>query len=132
MAEVVGAGSFARGSPTEVRWEALLQSGSRTGVEFAAAWAGLKEAGEAAARWVVEAPASPEVPYSLQVGAEGAGRGCVSGATRKVVTDELEEVQGKERRDRALQHRMGQYVFLKAKTIPKSPLLFAALFVENE
>jgi hypothetical protein len=94
LAAAVGANNFDAGRK-EVRWQTLIGSGCQTGQEFAAAWTSLQEAGEAAARWVVEPPESPQVPKSLQVGAVGAGGGCMSGATRKVVTDELEELQGK-------------------------------------
>ena len=61
----------------------LLQSGSRTGREFSAAWTKLQTEATECCHYLGEV-----LEGVLAMGAEGVGDGCVSGATRKLVVEQ--------------------------------------------
>ena len=67
LATLVGCDSF-KPERHAVRWQVLLDSGCRTGQEFAEAWGGLQREAQSAAAWLGE-----KVEDSLSVPAAGAG-----------------------------------------------------------
>ena len=81
---------FGRGMPANTRWEVLVSSGTRLGQEYRDAWEALKQDAEQCAEWVDE-----ELDGGLAVPVRGAGMGCITGATRKVVVEQMEKLWGK-------------------------------------
>lgn len=67
------------------RWRPLLESGLRTGEELRQAWATLQQRAQHMVDYLGE-----ELTGALEVGVEGAGMGCTTGATRMAVTSQLE------------------------------------------
>ena len=81
---------FGRGMPADTRWEVLISSGCRLGQEFREAWEVLRMEAVQCAEWLGE-----ELDGCLAQPVSGAGMGCVSGATRKLVVEQLEKMWGK-------------------------------------
>ena len=81
---------FGRGMPADTRWEVMISSGCRLGQEFREAWEVLKREASQCAEWLDE-----ELDGALAQPVRGAGIGCVTGATRKLVVEQLEKMWGK-------------------------------------
>ena len=76
----------------KLRWNlkllrVLVSSGTRLGQEYREAWEALKQDAEQCAEWVGE-----ELEGGLAVPVRGAGVGCTTGATRKVVVEQMEKL----------------------------------------
>ena len=71
------------------RWETLLQSGSRTGMEFAEAWSTLRQEAQKCSVYLGQ-----DITGSLAIEAESAGQGATDGSTRRKITAEREELRG--------------------------------------
>ena len=87
VADVVGEGQ----GHIEVgrRWEPLLQSGCRTGIEFSQAWTTLQLEATQCANYLGQ-----ELVGALAVAVEGAGDESVDGSTRKKIVQQREELRG--------------------------------------
>jgi len=85
LQEVIGDG---QGS-TSTRWQALIQSGCRTGKELVSAWSLLQEEARQCAAYLGE-----ELKAPLSSPVEGAGDGSKNGSTRKKVVQQREELRG--------------------------------------
>ena len=81
---------FGQGMPSDTRWQVLISSGTRLGLEYREAWEALKLDAEQCAEWVGD-----ELEGGLAVPVSGAGMGCNTGATRKVVMEQMEKLWGK-------------------------------------
>jgi hypothetical protein len=81
---------FGRGMPADTRWEVMISSGCRLGQEFSEAWGALRVEAAQCAEWLDE-----ELDGALAQPVRGAGMGCVTGATRKLVVVQLEKLWGK-------------------------------------
>ena len=78
---------FGRGMPADTRWEVLISSGCRLGQEFREAWGVLRLEASQYAEWLDE-----ELDGALAQPVRGAGKGCVTGAARKLVVEQLEKM----------------------------------------
>jgi hypothetical protein len=78
---------FGRGMPADTRWEVLISSGCRLGQEFREAWGVLRMEASQCAEWLDE-----ELDGALAQPVRGAGMGCVTGATRKLVVEQMEKM----------------------------------------
>ena len=76
--------------PADTRWEVLISSGCRLGQEFLRAWGVLRLEASQCAVWLDD-----ELDGALAQPVGGAGMGCVTGATRKLVVEQLERLWGK-------------------------------------
>ena len=72
------------------RWEPLLASDARTGVELETAWRGLQEEARQAAAYLGE-----EVAVPLATPVAGLGEGCVTGHTRALVVEQRERLRAR-------------------------------------
>ena len=73
---------------TESRWDNMISSGCRTGNEFAAAWATLRQEAEQACTFL-----GRQLEGLLVAEAQGAGDGSCDGSTRRTVTTWLEDTR---------------------------------------
>ena len=71
------------------RWQALLESGNRTGHELAEAWSALKHEAQQCSAYLGQ-----ELKGSLAVDAKAAGQASTDGSTRRRITAEKEELRG--------------------------------------
>ena len=72
------------------RWRKVLASGCNEGQELHRAWTRIQTEGRNAAEWLGE-----DVPSVLDTPVEGVGDGSVSGATRKRVVEQVENMRAK-------------------------------------
>jgi hypothetical protein len=78
-----GEDSFGRDVGVEGRWQVMLESGGRIGEEFQRCWGRMR------------LEAAEELEGPLAVGAASAGEGSISGGTRRVVMEQLEQTHHK-------------------------------------
>ena len=81
---------FGKNMPVDTRWEVLISSGCRLGQEFLEAWGVLRNEAVLLAEWLGE-----DLDGALAQPARGAGMGCVTGATRKLVVEQMEKMWGR-------------------------------------
>ena len=77
-------------APEETRWRQVLISNSSVGVELRRCWDKLQLEANQSAAWLGE-----EVPEVFNSPVEGVGKGSVSGATRKSLTEPIENTRAK-------------------------------------
>ena len=79
-----------RGSEEGVRWQALLQSGTRTGREFERSWERLQQEARQCAEYLGD-----RLDSHLSVSVQGLGEGRSDGTTRHFVTEQRERLRAK-------------------------------------
>ena len=81
---------FSKSMPVDSRWEVLITSGCRLGQEYLEAWGALKNEALVLTEWLGE-----DLDGVLEQSVRGAGMGCVTGATRKLVVKQMEKMWGR-------------------------------------
>ena len=76
--------------PCDTRWQVFITSGCRLVQEYRDAWEALKLDAEQCGEWVGE-----ELEGGLAAPVSGVDKGCTTGATRKVVVEQMEKLWGK-------------------------------------
>ena len=79
---------FGNNMPVDSRWEVLISSGCRLGQEFLEAWRAMRDEAVGLTEWLGE-----ELDGALIQSVRGAGLGCVTGATRKLVVEQIEQME---------------------------------------
>ena len=85
-----GEESFQEAGGGEGRWQQMLENGGRIGEEFMQSWGKLRLEAAQAAQWLEE-----ELEGPLKVHAQSAGEGSTTGATRRLVMEQLEQLRCK-------------------------------------
>ena len=86
-----GEESFGQEVGVEGRWSVMLENGGRMGEEFQRCWGSMRLEAAEAARWLEE----EELEGPLAVVAHSAGEGSTSGATRRLVMEQMEQTHHK-------------------------------------